>query len=532
MPRPSLRSPLAVAWLAFACLAALWLASAGSQIRFAHDVALTGSEITREVAPGQSASLTLHFAVAHALDTDEKIFVHCESIAGGVDAVHINRDADPGVPSTKWGAQTLDHEVQIPFDKNVRAGRYDVYAGLYDPKTGERLELIDPPTPDSRALVGWIDVVAGGGGGDSTRTLSPREMRFEATRAPWLGWLGGVALASLLASWALARGRAEAGPGEATAVGADTRGQGGSAAASQVAPYLIPVAPFVAGVLVVLEFIKDDAYISWRYAHNLVTGNGLVFNRGEHVEGFTNFLWVLVVAPFEALGWDVFQVCQVLGAALGIACLVVTSRMTRWLQSERGALWFVWGAVWLGTSSSFVLWAQAGLEQPLAALLPMTGAYLLWRARERGALRVAGDAKVVARHHLVAGLVMGAGCMTRPELHLLAILVGLPLVFDAIRARRVTRAQALYVAGILAVTVPCHAFRYAYYGSLIQNTFYVKTGGAGAVVWRVGLRTLRDMFLFNHAGLLVIAAPLAFASRKHWVEKATMAVIALAFMAY
>ena len=89
----------------------------------------------------------------------------------------------------------------------------------------------------------------------------------------------------------------------------------------RLSPYVLPAIPFVAGILVVLEFIKDDAYISFRYAHNLVTGNGLVFNRGEYVEGFTNFLWVLVVAPFEALGWDLFQVCEVLGTILGIGCL-------------------------------------------------------------------------------------------------------------------------------------------------------------------------------------------------------------------
>ena len=162
---------------------------------------------------------------------------------------------------------------------------------------------------------------------------------------------------------------------------------------------------------------------------------------------------------------------------------------------------------------------------------------MLWRARERAneraaaAAGVAGDEARDRKHHLVAGLIMGAGCMTRPELHLLAILVGLPLVCDAIRARRITRAQLLYVAGILAVTVPCHVFRYAYYGSLIQNTFYVKTG-SGKEVWHVGLRTLRDMFLFNYTGLLAVMAPLAFANKQHRVEKTTMAVIAVAFMGY
>ena len=41
----------------------------------------------------------------------------------------------------------------------------------------------------------------------------------------------------------------------------------------------------------------DDAYISYRYAENLVRGEGLVFNHGERVEGYSNFLYVLAVAP-------------------------------------------------------------------------------------------------------------------------------------------------------------------------------------------------------------------------------------------
>ena len=48
----------------------------------------------------------------------------------------------------------------------------------------------------------------------------------------------------------------------------------------------------------------DDAFISFpsRYAQNLAAGNGLVFNVGERVEGYTNFLWVILLAPAEWIG--------------------------------------------------------------------------------------------------------------------------------------------------------------------------------------------------------------------------------------
>nr|HNH96503.1 hypothetical protein [Microthrixaceae bacterium] len=63
----------------------------------------------------------------------------------------------------------------------------------------------------------------------------------------------------------------------------------------------------VVSVAVVLawqfRFVQDDAFISFRYAKNLVDGNGLVFNPGQPVEGYTNFLWTALHAIPERYGW-------------------------------------------------------------------------------------------------------------------------------------------------------------------------------------------------------------------------------------
>ena len=52
------------------------------------------------------------------------------------------------------------------------------------------------------------------------------------------------------------------------------------------------------------RFIQDDAYISFIYARNWVEGHGLVFNPGEHVEGYTNFLWTVLMAIPIRIGLD------------------------------------------------------------------------------------------------------------------------------------------------------------------------------------------------------------------------------------
>lgn len=42
------------------------------------------------------------------------------------------------------------------------------------------------------------------------------------------------------------------------------------------------------------RFIQDYAFISFRYAYNLAHGQGLVWNSDDSIEGYTNFLWLLM----------------------------------------------------------------------------------------------------------------------------------------------------------------------------------------------------------------------------------------------
>ncbi|MGB5138377.1 MAG: hypothetical protein WBP29_07570, partial [Candidatus Zixiibacteriota bacterium] len=72
------------------------------------------------------------------------------------------------------------------------------------------------------------------------------------------------------------------------------------------------------------ELTQDDAYISFRYAENLINGDGLVFNIGERVEGYTNFLWVILLALAKGLlGVDYLATSRVLGVAAGASLFVL-----------------------------------------------------------------------------------------------------------------------------------------------------------------------------------------------------------------
>src|SRR6185369_18091148 len=62
------------------------------------------------------------------------------------------------------------------------------------------------------------------------------------------------------------------------------------------------------------NFITDDAYISFVYARNFAEHGELVFNLGQYVEGYTNFLWTLLIGLGMKAGVDPVLSAKVLGA--------------------------------------------------------------------------------------------------------------------------------------------------------------------------------------------------------------------------
>ena len=81
------------------------------------------------------------------------------------------------------------------------------------------------------------------------------------------------------------------------------------------------VALFVCHVLY-LAGVAEDAFISFRFARNLVEGYGLVWNPGEPpVEGYTNFLWLMLAALLLRLGLDPVIGSQVWGVAASLVTL-------------------------------------------------------------------------------------------------------------------------------------------------------------------------------------------------------------------
>lgn len=220
--------------------------------------------------------------------------------------------------------------------------------------------------------------------------------------------------------------------------------------------------------------INDDAFITFRYSRALLAGVGPYYNPGEHVEGYTNFLWMLLMTGAIGLFGpaNVLFSAKLLSVLLGMATIAATAALgARWLAhlprlaALKDALAWAAGA-YVAASSSFALQSTTGLETILFAACIAVGLWLSQRTAD--VQRWSG-----------AGVALGLAALTRPEGVLIGgVILAAPLLGGKRRAGPAWRTWLLD-ACLFAFIVAAHALlRYRLYdGELLPNTFYAKAGG-------------------------------------------------------
>ncbi|MGB1277113.1 MAG: hypothetical protein ACPG77_15320, partial [Nannocystaceae bacterium] len=87
------------------------------------------------------------------------------------------------------------------------------------------------------------------------------------------------------------------------------------------------------------DFLCDDAYISFRYARHLADHGALEYNLGERVEGYTNFLWVLLLAGGQLVSWAPEKLAPVLTTLASVSGLGLSVYLVRELRGRRDLAW-------------------------------------------------------------------------------------------------------------------------------------------------------------------------------------------------
>ena len=206
----------------------------------------------------------------------------------------------------------------------------------------------------------------------------------------------------------------------------------------------------------------DDAYITFRYARNLLAGNGLVYNPGEWVLGTTTPLYTLLMAalgaifggvqaPFPEIAWSVNAGCDALACG---TLILLGFRMKRPSAGYAAAL------IWAIAPMS-VTFAIGGMETSLFILLMLATFY--FHSSAQTSLAAASSALSI---------------LVRPD----ALLFVLPLYLERLRQLRwipTGKSEPIPISWkeILSGFVPLAAwFSYAWlrYGSPLPHSITAK----------------------------------------------------------
>jgi arabinofuranosyltransferase len=210
-----------------------------------------------------------------------------------------------------------------------------------------------------------------------------------------------------------------------------------------------------------LSFANDDAFVSFRYAKNLIEGKGLVYNAGENVEGYTNFLWTVIIAGGMLLKIDPVQFSTILGITFFNATLLLFIMLT-WRQMKTGQSRFFiipLTAIALCINRDASVYATSGLETSMIMFLVSLIFAILTVQTSKRSLLLAGTFSVIAM-------------MTRADA---VVYFAAVIVYLVISQKYPVKVLTYFILPFIALFIPFWLLRYQYYGYFFPNTFYAKS---------------------------------------------------------
>jgi hypothetical protein len=232
--------------------------------------------------------------------------------------------------------------------------------------------------------------------------------------------------------------------------------------------------------LVFSQWAYDDPFITYRYAQNLVSGNGFVYNPGERVLSTTTPLFTLLLAALSPFWNDLPHLANLIGAlSMAIGGLFLWDLARSWKTP-----WVGWTALFLYPIFPLVI-TTFGSETPLYLAFCL-GTFAFYARR---------------RYNLAAGLAALA-VLARPDGILVPILLAVDYLrkgTSEIKVRRPIPWTAILI--FLGLLLPWFLFAWIYFGSPLPVTLAAKQHqGAMAISQRFA------------PGLLTVLSPYL----KHW----------------
>ncbi len=222
-----------------------------------------------------------------------------------------------------------------------------------------------------------------------------------------------------------------------------------------------------------MRWLGDDIFIALRYVKNFNSGNGLVYNVGEKVEGYTDFLWLLLISVFTYLKCDAAKTTEVLGIFFSTGTLIIFSVIGFKISVIKNKFTIPFVTLALVLNYDYHVWATSGLEVSFVTFLLSTAFYIYFFSKLNTNKRL-----------VFTGLFICFGLLTRPDVMIILIVANLFLLIGNLlkgeQLVQIIKIHSLFNLAILAIYLPYFLWRYNYYGFIFPNTYYDKLGNESA----------------------------------------------------
>ena len=220
----------------------------------------------------------------------------------------------------------------------------------------------------------------------------------------------------------------------------------------------------------------DDAMISMRYAWNFSHGNGLVWNQGEYIQGYTNLLMVLIMSPATLVlsKTNAVLAIQLLGVVfvLTVAYLNLKIANIVFLSENRNRHRFFRTLSFLCGLSYYplVYWSLMGMETGLLAVLLLAGVFTSFEhVKSRN-----------PKYLFLAAIFGGLAFLTRNDSLIFSSVLWIYIYVECFWVNGEDKPWKQYLASIglyLLFVMVQLAFQYLYYGEFLPNTYFLKLTG-------------------------------------------------------
>ncbi len=216
------------------------------------------------------------------------------------------------------------------------------------------------------------------------------------------------------------------------------------------------------------QFFHDDAFITLRYAQNFINGNGITWNYGEYVEGYTNFFYLLLISLLGLLDVNLILAARIVSFIAYLLIIIATIfyfLVFRKSGRTEPSLAVI-PIIFIITAFPLMIWVLGGLEGPLLALFCTLGIWIFFESIE--------DPRR-AKYISISGVCFALACMTRLDA---ALFAGISIIFLLI-SKRDDRMKTLlfFILPLLIILTPYMVWKINYYGNILPNTFYVRVVG-------------------------------------------------------